>query len=227
MKSLVVSLSALALALLAPAHASESCTDIAAVGADYCYEVEGATAENCGNYFKIVTTSTWRYCKWDESRSKCRSKGGLKVYVEPACIDDEPPASPSPPMTPPPPSMPPTSPTACMYAIAQGDWCQGVTDMAVCPLSYAQFQYQGEMRYKGCAVRSGKCKGKGTAFGSTMPETCGNLCDAALDTAEAAMTVCSEGGECDFSLFSSLTPVCDTDQLQAVAGAFKNYLAGI
>ena len=67
---------AFALALLAPAHASEPCTNIAAVGADYCYEVEGTTAETCGNYFKNVTTSIWRYCEWDESRSKCRSKGG-------------------------------------------------------------------------------------------------------------------------------------------------------
>ena len=196
---------AFALALLAPAHASEPCTNIAAVGADYCYEVEGTTAETCGNYFKNVTTSIWRYCEWDESRSKCRSKGGNKVYVEPTCDEDE-------------------SPTECMYAIAQGDWCQSVTDMALCPLSYAQFQYQGEVRYKGCAVRSGKCKGKGTAFGSTMPETCEetfDACDPTLDTVEAAMMVCSEGGECDFSSFSSLTAVCDTDKIQAIAEAFK------
>ena len=187
-----------------PPPPTPSCTNIAAFGADYCYQIEGTTAENCGNYFKTVATSIWRYCEWDESRSKCRSKGGNKVNVEPACDEDE--------------------PTACMYAIAQGDWCQSVTDMALCPLSYAQFQYQGEVRYKGCAVRSGKCKGKGTAFGSTMPDTCEGAfeaCSATLDTVEAAMMVCSEGGECDFSSFSSLTAVCDTDKIQAIAEAFK------
>ena len=164
---------ALGLALFgpAPAHASEPCTDYTTLGAEYCYAIEGTTAENCGTFFKQTSTK-WKFCKWDESKSKCRGKGGVKTDVVPACAAKSPPSSPSPPTTPPPPSMPPASPPECMYAIEVGFWCGSVTDMTLCPKSYQQFLYEGEMKYKGCAVVGDKCKGKGTVFGTTMPETC-------------------------------------------------------
>ena len=201
----------------------DTCCNIADLGLDYCYQVAGTTADNCGSYYNFKN-GRWKFCNWDNSVSKCRGKGGVKTTVEPDCASAvEAPPAPAPVEAPP---SPPAAPVECMHGLAAGLWCGSVTDMDMCPKTYQQFEYSGETRYKGCAVVDGECKGKGEKFGISMPLTCEpqDPCDAALDTVQAATEKCSEDGDCDFTSFAALTDACDADQLRLVSTAFASLL---
>ena len=176
---------------------SDTCCDLEDLGVKYCYEIPGTTAYYCASYYKLSGVNTWRFCAWDGAVSKCRSEG-VKTTTEPECVESASPSSPAPPVE-------------CMIALSMGVWCKSVTDMDTFTKSFAKFEYQGETRYRGCAVVGDTCKGRGQKFGGTMPLTCSpeDVCDGALDTVEAATQKCAEGGECDFTSFAALTDACD------------------
>ena len=147
-----VLLFAFGLLALAPAQASEGCVNMADVGAQWCYQTF-ATAENCASYYKAVGDK-FKFCKWQEGKDKCQGNGGVETDILPEnCVVE-------------------ASPVECMYAVPVGYWCNTVGDMDTCPQSYQQFDYEGETRFRGCAVVNDQCKGKGEKFGTTMPLTC-------------------------------------------------------